>query len=53
MRLKDIFVKLLSRRRILLIYKLFNEPTQTVMRQILYNRGLKTKEEQDKWINAS
>ena len=36
-----------------MIYKLFNEPTQTVMRQILYNRGLKTKEEQDKWINAS
>lgn len=36
-----------------MIYKLFNEPTQTVMRQVLYNRGLKTKEEQDKWINAS
>lgn len=36
-----------------MIYKLFNEPTQTTMRQILYNRGIRTKEEQDKWINAS
>lgn len=36
-----------------MIYKLFNEPTLETMRQILYNRGLKTKEDQDKWINAS
>lgn len=36
-----------------MIYKLFNEPTLGTMRQVLYNRGLKTKEEQDKWINAS
>ena len=36
-----------------MIYKLFNEPTQGTMRQILYNRGIKTKEDQDKWINAS
>ena len=36
-----------------LIYKLFNEPTQNTMRQILYNRGIKTKEDQDKWINAN
>lgn len=36
-----------------MIYKLFNEPTQNTMRQILYNRGIKTKEDQDKWINAS
>jgi len=36
-----------------LIYKLFNEPTLGTMRQILYNRGIKTKEDQDKWINAS
>lgn len=34
-------------------YKLFNEPSQSTLRQILYNRDLKTKEEQDKWINAS
>ena len=37
-----------------MIYKLFNEPTQSsCMRQILYNRGMKTKEAQDKWVNAS
>lgn len=36
-----------------MIYKLFNEPTFGTMRQILYNRGIKTKEDQDKWINAS
>ncbi len=36
-----------------MIYKLFNEPTLGTMRQILYNRGIKTKEDQDKWINAS
>lgn len=37
-----------------MIYKLFNEPSQsTTLRQVLYNRGLKTTEEQDKWINAS
>lgn len=36
-----------------MIYKLFNEPTQNTMRQILYNRGIKTKEDQDKWVNAS
>ena len=36
-----------------MIYKLFNEPTQNTMRQVLYNRGIKTKEDQDKWINAS
>lgn len=36
-----------------MIYKLFNEPTQDTMRQILYNRGIKTKEDQNKWINAS
>lgn len=36
-----------------MIYKLFNEPTLGTMRQVLYNRGLETKEEQDKWINAS
>ena len=36
-----------------MIYKLFNEPTLGTMRQILYNRGIQTKEEQDKWINAS
>lgn len=36
-----------------MIYKLFNEPTQETMRQILYNRGIKTKEDQDKWINAN
>lgn len=36
-----------------MIYKLFNEPTQGTMRQILYNRGIKTKEDQDKWINAN
>ena len=36
-----------------MIYKLFNEPTQNTMKQILYNRGIKTKEDQDKWINAS
>ena len=36
-----------------MIYKLFNEPTLGTMRQVLYNRGIKTKEDQDKWINAS
>lgn len=45
---KDVFVNDLSQRRIILIYKLFNEPTLTTMRQILYNRGIKTKEDQDK-----
>ncbi len=36
-----------------MIYKLFNEPTLGTMRQVLYNRGIKTKEDQDKWVNAS
>lgn len=36
-----------------MIYKLFNEPSQTVMRQILFNRGIKDKEEQDRWMTAS
>lgn len=36
-----------------MIYKLFNEPTLGTMRQVLYNRGIKTKEDQDKWNNAS
>jgi len=53
MHLEDVFVKFLSQGRMTLIYKLFNEPTQGTMRQILYNRGIKTKEDQDKWINAS
>lgn len=50
---KDVFVNGLNQRRMTLIYKLFNEPTLGTMRQVLYNRGLKTKEEQDNWINAS
>ena len=36
-----------------MIYKIFNEPSQTVMRQILFNRGIKDKEEQDRWMTAS
>lgn len=38
----------------ILKYKLFNEVTQSPpIRQILYNRGIDTKEKQDKWNNAS
>ena len=36
-----------------MIYKIFNEPSQTVMRQILFNRGIKDKQEQDRWMTAS
>ena len=36
-----------------MIYKLFNEPTLGTMRQVLYNRGMQTKEDQDRWVNAS
>ena len=38
-----------------MIYKLFNEPdsAQSTLRQLLFNRGIKTKEDQDNWINAS
>ena len=36
-----------------MIYKLFNEQTLGTMRQVLYNRGMQTKEDQDRWINAS
>ena len=50
---KDVFVDGLKQGRTILIYKLFNEPSQSTLQQILYNRGLKTIEEQDKWINAS
>lgn len=53
MHLKDVFVKFLSQGRMTLIYKLFNEPTQNTMRQILYNRGIKTTEDQNKWITAN
>lgn len=36
-----------------MIYKIFNEPSRTVMRQILFNRGIKDKQEQDRWMTAS